>query len=257
MAILAEPFIRPFLQSTEIVETKTVSKQIHEFVNDNQEAVQEELLAAQIETCKMKVSRLVEKHISGCNLNSQVYTALLLSEKCDYNGLINSMITNINIDGLSKAVNKLVFMEMENYFDVSISMQEQFVISTQKLLPPVYVSQVLQEYVNTLRVTKVMGRAVNKVCHKGLAKMNLPEVAKKLTDKIELGSVLMGIFDCHPEKQKKKSYQQMNSCISGIIKNFKFQIKIQLDEEIVQRFYQLYDELEEEMDETLETRLYV
>ena len=257
MAILTEKCIRPFLLGAEKVGTKVCFMQFPEFIDDSQKAVQEELLAARIEACIIKVSHLIEMHAGACNLNPQVSTALLLSGKYDYNGLINSLIRNINIDNLSMAVNKLVYTEMEEYFDVSISIQEEFVISTQKLLPPLYIKQVLQEYINTLRVTKVMGQAVNKVCHQGMAKMNLPWAAKKMTDKIELGSVLMSFFDCHPEKQREKTHQQMSSCINGIITNMKFQIKKQFDEEIVQRFYQLYDELEEEMDETLEKRLYV
>lgn len=242
MATLAEQYIRPFLPGARMVQAKVSFTQLSELIVERQKVVQEERLAARIEACKIKVSQLVEAHASTCKLTPQVYALVLLSEKCDCRDLINSIITNINIDHLSNSVSELVFTEMEDYFGTSISRQEQFAISIQELLPPHYIHQVLQEYVNTLRVTKVMGQAVNKVCHEGLSQIDLPLLIKKLINKIEFGSILMGAFDCHPEEQRKRLYQQTISCISGMIHHIKVRIKKQFYEELMQTFYQFYDE---------------
>lgn len=242
MATLAEQTIRPFLSGARMIQAKVSFAQLSELIVERQKVVQEERLAARIEACKIKVSHLVETHASTCKLTPQAYALVLLSEKCDCRDLIHSIITNIDIDHLSKSVSELVFTEMEDYFGTSISRQEQFAISIQELLPPHYIDHVLQEYVNTLRVTKVIGQAVNKVCHEGLSQMDLPWLIKKLTNKIEFGSILMGAFDCHPEEQRKRLVQQTISCISGIIHHITIQIKKQFYQELMQTFYQFYDE---------------
>jgi hypothetical protein len=242
MAALAEQYIRPFLLGRRMIQAKVSLMNLSEFIAEQRKVVQEERLAAHIEVCKMEISHLVEVHVSKCSFTSLEYASLLLSGRCDYEGLINSIISNMNIDNLSKSVNEWLFTEMEDYFDTSISSQEDFKIHTKKLLPPVYINQVLQEYINSLRVTRAMGQGVNKICQESLSQMDLPWLVKQVTDKIEFGSILMGAFDCHPEEQKKRLVQQMISCISGIINHIKIQVRKQFHEKLVQTFYQFYDE---------------
>lgn len=242
MATLAGQYIRPFLPLAGMTQAKVSSRQLAELIADRRKAGQEEQLAVRIEACQKKVGCLVENHGGAGGLTATAYAFLLLSEQYDYQGLLNLIIANMRIDKLSKSVGELVTAEMEDYFGVSISGGEELAVSPGKLLPPAYVIPVFQEYVNTLRVTRVMGRAVNRVCHESGSPIGLPWLVKRLLKKIEVGSILMGAFNCHPGEQRNRIQRQVIAGIEGTINHLTIQLKNQFYEQVAQTYYRFYEE---------------
>lgn len=243
MNTLKEQCIRPFSPFPGMVQTKVSYEYLIRSIVEKQSVVQEERIASRIEACKEKIGQYIKAHSEMYQQTSQSYALLLLTGQCDCQSVIRLMIADMKVDNLSKSVSALVSADMQDYFGFSVSgLEAEFSIAVRGLFPAAYISSVLQEYINTLRLTKAMGKAVKQVCHKSLSRVELPWLLRQLSNRMDFGELLLNAYDCSPETQRHRLQRQVNACIQGMMTQLCTQIKNRYNESVIRTFYQAYDE---------------
>ncbi|CUH97767.1 hypothetical protein P22_3911 [Propionispora sp. 2/2-37] len=226
-----------------MIRTKVSYEHLASYIAEKRRSIEEKELASRIAACKEKVSQSINRNLEACQQAFPGYTLQLLTGQYDYQTVLQFILKDLRVGELAKSVSAFVSADMQDYFGCSApSLEKEFSINTRSLLPPAYTGQVLQEYVNTFRFTKAMGKAVNKVCRKSLAQVGLPWALQRLAKRVDFGALLLREFHCRPESQKHRLQKQVQACIHGVLSHLAVQLKQQYHEAIVRVFYQFYDE---------------
>lgn len=243
MKTLSGRCIRPFSSAFAVMQTKVSCERLFDCIAANRRVAEEKKLLLRINACKGKINQYIKRNlVIGQNV-SRPYTLLLLSGRWDYRSILEVMLADLRIDGLAGEIQALVWSDMQDYFGRFVpECEELFTIDTRLLSPPAYINQVLQEYVNTFRFTKTMGRAVNKICRKSLSQTGLSPVLQQLAGRMDWGSLLLSRFACSPPEQTERLQRQVDECLHGVLSHWATQITHQYQEAVAEVYYRFYDE---------------
>lgn len=243
MKTLSGRCIRPFSSAFAVMQTNVSCEHLLGCIAANHRVAEEKKLLLRINACKEKIDQYIQRTLAISQNISRPYALLLLSGQWGYRKVFAAMLADLQVDELAQEIHALVRADMQHYFGRSVpECADLFTVSARLFSPPAYISQVLQEYRNTFRFTKTMGRVVNKTCRESLSHTGLPRVLRQLAGQMDWGDLLLSRLDCSPAEQVERLQRQVDDCIHGMLSHWATQITHQYQETAAEVYYRLYDE---------------
>ncbi|HWR41908.1 hypothetical protein [Sporomusa sp.] len=99
----------------------------------------------------------------------------------------------------------------------------------------------IQQYKNTIIITKNIAKVTEAVCNKSLEEFTLPWLVKKVSKKLSLGTALLKVTNCHPADQEKRCIADISQCLTGILDSFYQQLQHQCMKNIAKLIYSSHE----------------